>query len=113
MTPNTYLTPDQLILDLRLEIKHLKREYELLARTATGALSIVIEQIETQRVRFKHDSSTTALEAPDARRSGMSNKDLPDGLAGTIASVGDERSVELCREVVGAIEYDPKAPDAR
>ena len=68
---NTYLTPDQLlselrcalrsvrnsdqlISELRTEIKHLNREYELLERTATGALSIVIEQIEIHKVRFKH-----------------------------------------------------------
>lgn len=93
---DTYLTPDQLISELRTEIRHLKREYELLERTATGALSIVIEHalsivieqkhlnheyellkltaddalfllidaVETHKVRFKHDSSTSAMEAP-------------------------------------------------
>ena len=102
---NTYLTPDQLISELRTEIKHLNRDYELLERTAIDALDIVIEQIEralnreyelcermrldvgqaraarsraaatdalasvveqieTHKVRYKHDSSTSAMEAP-------------------------------------------------
>ena len=44
-----------------------------------------------------------AGDATEAR--GIEPSDLPE--------VGDEQSVELCREVVGAIEYDLEAPDAR
>lgn len=79
---NIDLTPDQLIAELRTEIKHLNREYEMIERTATAALramrwnaersaehyadalSTVLAQIETHKVRYKHDSSTSAPEAP-------------------------------------------------
>lgn len=65
---NIDLTPDQLIAELRTEIKHLNREYEMIERTATAAvralriserdeladaLSTVLAQIETHKVRYK------------------------------------------------------------